>query len=134
MRRTPTRWQRSGALRPVATRPVATRPVWPAALLIAAGLAIGATLDLETPVQAASPDAWEQYQRDVTEACAAASGLADPQVRLDPFGTASYGVARVIGKGNDGHAVTVVCVLRKTPDGPADVEISAPLQDWVTLR
>lgn len=121
---TPPRWR----------RPRSARPLWPAALLLGAGLGLGAALDLESPVQAASPDAWEQFQRDVAEACSQAAGLQEPQVRLDPFGTASYGVARVTGRGSDGHRVTVVCVLRKTPEGPADVEVSAPLQDWVTLR
>lgn len=110
------------------------RPTWPALVLIAAGFAVGASLELDTPVQAASPDAWEQFQKDVAEGCSQAAGLADPQVRLDPFGTASYGVARVVGRSSDGQRVTVVCVLRKTPEGPADIEISAPLQDWVTVR
>ena len=115
-------------------RRTAPRPALPALLLIAAGFAVGASIDLDSaPVQAASPDAWEQFQKDVAEGCSAAAGLADPQVRLDPFGTASYGVARVIGRTSEGQRVTLVCVLRRTPGGPADIEVSAPLQDWVTV-
>ncbi len=84
--------------------------------------------------QAASPDAWTEFRAQVAARCATAADLKTPYIRLDPFGTASYGVARVTGIQPDGHWATVVCVLRKTPDGPVDVEVSAPLQDWVAAQ
>lgn len=98
-------------------------------------LALAATLlGLAGSAHAASPDAWEQFRAQVAEQCATAAKLQHPFIRLDPFGTQSYGIARVTGTAEDGHWATVVCVLRKTPDGPVDVEVSAPLEDWVAAQ
>ena len=52
-------------------------------------------------------------------------------VTVDPFGTETYGLASVTGLGADGAERTVICVVRKSPDGVLNAEISAGLDEWV---
>jgi hypothetical protein len=64
--------------------------------------------------QAASPDAWDEFRQAMDRECRA---LVDEQmtevaVRIDPFGTETYGVALVTGT-QDGQAVERVCVMDK---------------------
>lgn len=80
---------------------------------------------------ASSPDAWEAFRQQVVDACVIESALDNPKVRVDPFGTESYGIASVIGVSDDGTERTVICVVRKSPDGAVDAEISADLDEWV---
>ena len=80
---------------------------------------------------ASSPDAWVAFRQQVVDVCASASGLGTPDVKVDPFGTESYGLASVSGLTDDGTERTVICVVRKSPDGVTDAEISAGLDEWV---
>lgn len=80
---------------------------------------------------ASSPDAWDIFRQQIEEQCTAASNLRDAEVRIDPFGTDSYGVASVAGLSDDGSEKTVICVARKSPDGIVDVEVSVDLDEWI---
>ncbi len=80
---------------------------------------------------ASSPDAWDDFRRQVAEACTAAAKLQDPDLRIDPYGTDSYGIASVTGGAEDGTERTVICVVRKSPDGIVDAEIGAGLDEWI---
>ena len=82
---------------------------------------------------ASSPDAWDQFRQQVAEACTEAADLSGTDVRVDPFGTESYGLASVTGLTEDGTERTVICVVRKSPDGVLDAEISAGFDEWVAV-
>lgn len=83
------------------------RPFLLAACLIASAAA---------PASAASDDAWEVFRKAVETACLAAAEplFASPSVRVDPFGSASYGLALVTGtaKGADAE-IAAICVYDK---------------------
>lgn len=78
--------------------------------------AIGFALTLAVPAHAASDDAWEAFRSDVETAClAAAEPLFEvPQVRVDPFGSESYGLALVTGRARGADAeIAAICVFDK---------------------
>lgn len=104
--------------------------LWPAMGLLATGLFLGSALERSERVEAASPEAWEEFRAALIEQCGNAAALATPYIRVDPFGTQSYGIARITGTAN-GSWQTLVCVAQKTPDGLTAVEVSAPLEEWV---
>jgi hypothetical protein len=76
-----------------------------AALLVAAGSA-----------RASSTDAWEAFRKDVAAACLAAARdqVTDAKATVDPFGSASYGLALLSGtpKGSAGE-IRLICVYDK---------------------
>lgn len=72
---------------------------------------------LPVVASAASPDAWAAFRRDVEASCraAAATLIEAPIVTVDPFGSASYGLAVLSGKAlDDGLQSSLVCVYDKT--------------------
>ena len=91
----------------------------------------GSFVVLAACATASSPDAWEAFRQQVNDACIAAAGFDAPEVRVDPFGTESYGLASVTGLAEDGTERTVICVVRKSPDGVLNAEISAGFDEWV---
>ena len=92
---------------------------------------LGGFVILAACATASSPDAWETFRQQVAGACTAAAGVNSPVVTVDPFGTETYGLASVTGLGADGAERTVICVVRKSPDGVLNAEISAGLDEWV---
>lgn len=71
---------------------------------------------IATGAEAASPDAWAAFRRDVEASCrAAGSGLIEsPTVTVDPFGSESYGLAVLTGKAvDDGSDHSLVCIFDK---------------------
>jgi hypothetical protein len=50
-------------------------------------------------VQASSPDAWEEFQKDVKTACLRASVgvMGVTSIQVDPYGSESYGFAVIFG-------------------------------------
>ncbi|MEX0809362.1 MAG: hypothetical protein WD044_11605 [Dongiaceae bacterium] len=91
-----------------------------------------ASLVLYGSLWASSPDKWDEFRKEMSDACAAGSEMGDPAVTVDPFGTSSYGVALVSGtRAGDTADVTLVCVATKSPDGPVDVERSGPIGEFV---
>ena len=68
------------------------------------------------PAAASSDDAWEAFRTEVATAClAAAEPLFEaPVVRVDPFGSESYGLALVEGKAKGPDAdIASICVYDK---------------------
>jgi len=68
------------------------------------------------PAAASSDDAWETFRKEVATAClAAAEPLFEaPAVRVDPFGSESYGLALVAGKAKGADAdIASICVYDK---------------------
>lgn len=94
---------------------------------------LGSFIVLAACATASSPDAWDMFRRQVADACIIASGLGSAEVRVDPFGTESYGLASVTGLGDDGADHTVICVIRKSPGGVLNAEISAGFDEWVAV-
>lgn len=65
---------------------------------------------------ASSPQAWEEFRRDVESACRAASEthLGAAQIVVDPFGSQSYGLALLTGPSvEDGSPQSLICVYDK---------------------
>lgn len=100
---------------------------------IAAAIIAAATIVAGGCATASSPDAWEAFRQQVADACIIASGLGSAAVRVDPFGTESYGLASVSGLGDDGTEHTVICVVRKSPGGILNAEISAGFEEWIAV-
>ena len=78
------------------------------------------------PARASSDAAWTQFRKDVATACLAAVGdeLNQLDVAVDPFGSASFGLAIVHGQERTGgEPVDVVCVYDKRAK---TVEIGTP--------
>ena len=92
---------------------------------------LGGFVVLAACATASSPDAWETFRQEVADACEAAAGLETPAVTVDPFGTETYGLAAVTGIADDGAERTVICVVRKSPDGVLNAESSAGMDEWV---
>ena len=68
------------------------------------------------PAAASSDDAWETFRKEVATACltAAAPLFEAPVVRVDPFGSESYGLALVAGKAKGADAeIAAICVFDK---------------------
>ncbi|CAM5391430.1 hypothetical protein FALB51S_02046 [Frigidibacter albus] len=69
---------------------------------------------LALPAAASSEDAWEAFRAEVDSACRAL--LADPGeplVEVDPFGSASYGVALITLALPEGTPDRYVCIFDK---------------------
>ncbi len=80
---------------------------------------------------ASSPDAWDAFRPQIAERCAAVANLHDAEIRIDSFGTDSYGLASITGRSDDGSEKTLICVMRKSPDGVVGAEVSAGLEEWI---
>lgn len=78
---------------------------------------------------ASSDDAWEAMRADVAAKCieAAAGSIETPVAVVDPFGSASFGLALVSGKpkGADGK-ISQICVYNKQTKA---VELGGELTD-----
>jgi hypothetical protein len=70
-----------------------------------------------TSACAASDDAWEAFRKDVADKCvkAAADLFVDPVATVDPFGSATYGMALIRGKakGAETTQIAAICVYDK---------------------
>lgn len=69
-----------------------------------------------TGVQASSPQAWEEFRRDVETSCleAARPHIEAPRIVVDPFGSQSYGLALLRGPSvEDGSWQSMICVYDK---------------------
>ena len=81
-----------------------------AALIAVAGAVAG-------PALAASDDAWEAFRADVSTKCLAAAEplFETAEATVDPFGSASYGLALVTGpaKGATETTISAICVYDK---------------------
>ena len=94
---------------------------------------LGSFVVLAACATASSPDAWDTFRQQVADACVIASGFGSADVRVDPFGTETYGLASMVGLGEDGAEHTVICVVRKSPAGVLNAEISAGFDEWVAV-
>jgi hypothetical protein len=86
------------------------------------------------PAAAASPDAWEEFQKKVGEACtrlALAGDFVAASAEVDPFGTETYGLALVSGKLKSGREERALCAFDKK-SGKA--ELGGEGANWVTIR
>jgi hypothetical protein len=92
---------------------------------------LGGFVVLGACATASSPDAWDAFRKQVAKACAVAADLDAPAVTVDPFGTETYGLASVTGLADDGTERTIICVVRKSPEGVLNPEISAGMGEWV---
>lgn len=85
--------------------------------------------------QAASNDAWSTFRAEVSKACVtAAKGLIeDGKALVDPFGSASYGLAVVTGKAKGANVtISTLCAFdKKTRKAEIGGEISA---DKLTVK
>ncbi len=70
-----------------------------------------------TITYASSPEAWQEFRKDVEKKCKAATSRAitNPTVIVDPFGSQSYGLAIVRGKSayDNKHKLEIICVYDK---------------------
>lgn len=92
------------------------------ALLAAAGIA-----------HASSEDSWKAFRADLAKACEAKAptGFTIEHMRVDPFGSESYGVAILQGTSKpDGEAQTLVCVYDKREK---TAEVSGPVTEEVSF-
>lgn len=85
--------------------------------------------------QAASGDAWSEFRAEVSKACVTASkGLIENgKALVDPFGSASYGLAVVTGKAKGANVtISTICAFdKKTRKAEIGGEISA---DKLTVK
>ena len=99
------------------------------------GFAVVCAAALAVLAQASSPDSWDKFRAELVQGCIKAAGLADPKVVVAPEGTASYGVALLTSaSGADQTQNSVVCIMRKTPNGLTDVEVTPPASEWITIK
>ncbi len=79
------------------------------------------------PALASSEEEWLKFRENVSTACLALAGeLASPEIEVNPFGSATYGVALITTAPTDGSAPeTYACIYGKA-DGTA--ELTAPFQ------
>lgn len=77
---------------------------------------IAAALFASGGAHASSPDAWKQFNAEVEQKCADATGdmFRKPQVAVDPVGSESFGLAIVYGRSREvkGRAA-IICVVNK---------------------
>lgn len=73
------------------------------------------TLGAVGSAQAASDDAWAEFQAEVEKGCidAAAQLLSNASAIVDPFGSESYGLAIVTGETPAGTTASAICVMNK---------------------
>ena len=80
--------------------------------IVVMALVLGSVL----PAIGASDDAWEQFRADVETTCleAAVPMFETPAIRVDPFGSESYGLALVTGKAKGAKTeIASICVYDK---------------------
>ncbi|WP_157928948.1 hypothetical protein [Pararhizobium haloflavum] len=77
-------------------------------------LAALASASFTAPALAASPAAWDEFRLSITRECLALASerMIEPEIRVDPFGSQTYGLAVVSGS-EDGERVERVCVMDK---------------------
>ncbi len=99
------------------------------------GFAVVCAAALAVLAQASSPDSWDKFRAELVQGCIKAAGLADPKIVVAPEGTASYGVALLTSEaaGNQTGA-SMVCIMRKTPTGLTDVEVTPPASEWIAIK
>lgn len=84
---------------------------------------------------ASSPDAWDKFRAELVQGCIKAAKMADPKVVVAPEGTESYGVALLTSEAAGAQSQnSVVCIMRKTPTGPSDAEITPPASEWIAIK
>jgi hypothetical protein len=85
------------------------------------------------PATAASPEAWAEMRETIESECRALSEaeLADVTVRVDPFGSESYGLALVTGLAGE-TPVERICVMEKT-SGAVELGGELPADETGTL-
>lgn len=99
------------------------------------GFAVVSAAALAVLAQASSPDSWDKFRAELVQGCIKAARLGDPKVVVAPEGTASYGVALLTSAtANDQTQASVVCIMRKTPSGLTDVEITPPASEWISIK
>jgi hypothetical protein len=80
-------------------------------------LAAAVALALPAAATASSEDAWDSFRQEVEAACIAAAAplMTGPTARVDPFGSASYGLALLSGTaiGSTDATVEAICVFDK---------------------
>ena len=84
-----------------------------------------AALLLAPAAYASTEAAWEEFRTKVEESCAALVG-ADAQIEVNPFGSESYGVAKVTTLQADTTQEQMICIFDKQSEA---VEITAPFAD-----
>lgn len=97
------------------------------------GFAVVCAAALAVLAQASSPDSWDKFHAELVQGCIRAAGLADPKVVVAPEGTPSYGVA-LLTSGSGASQNSVVCIMRKTPNGLTDVEVTPPASEWIAIK
>lgn len=66
------------------------------------------------PAAASSEDAWEAFRAEVDSACRALiPGPGEPMVEVEPFGSASYGVALITLALPEGGSERYACIFGK---------------------
>lgn len=99
------------------------------------GFAVVSAAALAVLAQASSPDSWDKFRAELVQGCTKAARLANPKVVVAPEGTASYGVALLTSvTASDQTQSSVVCIMRKTPNGLTDVEVTPPASEWITIK
>lgn len=77
-------------------------------------LATIALCGIATTAAASSEDAWDQFRKDVHDACVAlAPKDGETVIEVNPFGSESYGVALIVHTINDDAAERYVCIYDK---------------------
>ena len=69
---------------------------------------------LALPAAASSEDAWDAFRAEVDSACRALiPGPGEPMVEVEPFGSASYGVALITLALPEGASERYACIFDK---------------------
>jgi hypothetical protein len=93
-----------------------------------------AALITTTPALAASEEAWLAFRQDVSDKCLALAtqAMSEVEIRVDPFGTETHGVALITGLEDGASAPTSrICIMSKV-GGLA--ELGNPLPPLATGR
>ena len=99
------------------------------------GFAVAGAAALAVFAQASSPDSWDKFRAELVQGCTKAARLADLKIVVAPEGTASYGVALLTSAtAADQTRNSVVCIMRKTPNGLTDVEVTPPASEWIAIK
>lgn len=88
---------------------------------------ISALTGFAIPASASTEKAWEALRADIVDQCTAAaqSSLSDIRVRVDPFGSAAYGLALIDGVAERAQTRSqLICVYDKQDK---TVELGTPL-------
>lgn len=98
--------------------------------LLTAGLVLAGGAGI---AHASSEDSWKAFRADLADACRekVPEGFTVEHMRVDPFGSESYGVAVVQGTSKpDDEAQTLVCVYDKRDK---TAEMSGPVTEEVSF-